>query len=128
MRLLFVALALMGLCACEPQATGAGAEPESPLVLGAKKARACMGCHGPKGVSRVASYPSLAGLDEDYIVQQLQLFKTQQRQNPMMNAMAVNLNADDMRHLAVYFAAQTNPNGSSPKAQNPTVNQTGEPQ
>ncbi|UTF61859.1 cytochrome c [Gilvimarinus sp. DA14] len=109
--MLFLALALFALAGCEPSTSDADAGPVDPVAMGAKKARACIGCHGPKGVSRVASYPSLAGLDEDYMVEQLQLFKSQQRQNPMMNAMAVNLSETDMQHLAAYFAAQPSPGG-----------------
>lgn len=109
-------LLAFGLAAsgCSQDATPqAAAAPLDPVALGAKKARVCMGCHGPKGVSRIASYPSLAGKDVDYLLEQLQAFKSGARQNPMMSSMAINLSDEDMSHLAAYFAAQQMP-GSTP--------------
>jgi cytochrome c553 len=85
------------------------AEPEAtadPLALGERKARVCTSCHGPRGVSKVASYPSLAGQKREYLLAQLRAFKSGERENPMMNAMVASLSDTDMQHLATYFAAQ----------------------
>lgn len=98
------------LTACGRQeALPESSEPSDPVALGAQKARICMGCHGPKGVSRVASYPSLAGKDAGYLLEQLRAFKQGERENPMMSSMVINLSDEDMAHLAAYFAAQTMP-------------------
>ncbi|MBU2887344.1 cytochrome c [Gilvimarinus agarilyticus] len=108
MRLIICLTLVWLISACSEQ--GEASAPElaaDPVAMGAKKARACMGCHGPKGVSRIASYPSLAGLDADYIAAQLQAFQSGERQNPMMSSMAINLSEQDIHNLAAYFAAQT---------------------
>ncbi|MCP8898764.1 c-type cytochrome [Gilvimarinus xylanilyticus] len=102
-------LTLAAVYGCGQSAPPAGAEIADPVALGERKARACVGCHGPKGVSRVASYPSLAGKDKAYLAEQLRRFKSGERQNPMMNAMAVNVSETDIEHLAAYYAAQTSP-------------------
>lgn len=77
-----------------------------PMAEGAVRARVCMGCHGPQGISRVASYPSIAGLSKDYLIAQLQDYRSGARQNPMMNAMATSLSDEDIRLLSLYFSAQ----------------------
>ncbi|HEY7885106.1 MAG TPA: cytochrome c [Cellvibrionaceae bacterium] len=77
-----------------------------PMAEGAVKARVCMGCHGKQGVSRVASYPSIAGLDRDYLSKQLHDYRSGARENPMMNAMATSLSDEDIRLLALYFSSQ----------------------
>jgi cytochrome c553 len=48
----------------------------------------CSGCHGAGGNSMVPSYPSLAGKDAGWLVQQLKDFQSGARIDPTMNAMA----------------------------------------
>ncbi|BFM20541.1 c-type cytochrome [Gilvimarinus japonicus] len=106
-RVLLALILMTSLTACDkPQ--GANNKPEvvDPVALGERKARVCMSCHGPGGVSRVASYPTLAGQDRAYLLTQLRDFKAGRRENPMMNAMVASLSDTDMQHLAAYFAAQ----------------------
>lgn len=71
---------------------------------GKQKSRMCTACHGPAGISRVVSYPSLAGKPEDYLAEQLQAFRSGTRENPMMSSIAKNLSDDDVAALAHYYA------------------------
>jgi cytochrome c553 len=48
----------------------------------------CSGCHGANGNSMIPSYPSLAGKDAGWIVQQLKDFQSGARIDPTMNAIA----------------------------------------
>jgi cytochrome c553 len=48
----------------------------------------CSGCHGAGGNSMVPSYPSLAGKDAGWLVQQLKDFQSGARKDATMNAMA----------------------------------------
>ncbi|MDO3382698.1 c-type cytochrome [Gilvimarinus algae] len=107
----FLILTLLLMACGREEVPSATVEMEDPVQLGARKARVCMGCHGPKGISRIASYPSLAGKSEAYLAEQMRAFKSGERENPMMNAMATNLNEDDILHLAAYFSAQATPGG-----------------
>ncbi len=66
----------------------------------------CMGCHGPGGASAMPDmFPSLVGLEEAYIVEQLNAFKSGERVNPTMQPMASALSDDDIANLAAYLSA-----------------------
>ena len=88
------------------------AAPDSPFSTGkaqdgATKTAVCTGCHGPNGNSSSPDWPRLAGQSAVYIAEQLHLFKTQVRANPVMMPMASNLSDQDINDVAVYFEAQT---------------------
>lgn len=106
--------AMIFFTACSDKAPPVPLSAEQQLMqAGSQKARMCAGCHGPKGISRVASYPSIAGLSEAYISEQLQAFRTGQRQNPMMGSVAQNLSDADIDALSHYFAKLPAPHASS---------------
>lgn len=106
-RLLLPVLLLGLLSGCDRAASNTHqAAADNPVLLGERKARVCMSCHGPGGVSRVASYPSLAGLDREYLLAQLRDFKSGERENAMMSSMVASLTDTDMQQLAAYFSVQ----------------------
>jgi cytochrome c553 len=74
---------------------------------GATKGAVCAACHGPNGNSTNPEWPKLAGQNAVYIVEQLQLFRSGVRNNPVMRPLAANLSDQDIDDLAVYFEAQT---------------------
>ncbi|MGB5247310.1 MAG: c-type cytochrome [Woeseia sp.] len=73
---------------------------------GKAKAITCGACHGGDGNSVNPEWPSLAGQNAKYIVEQLQAFKSGTRVNALMSAQAMMLSDEDMRNLAVYYAVQ----------------------
>lgn len=73
---------------------------------GQAKAQACAACHGADGNSANPVWPSLAGQNAAYIVDQLKAFKSGARENPMMSPMAANLSEEDMQEIGEYYAAQ----------------------
>lgn len=75
-------------------------------TAGQAKAAVCGACHGLDGNSTDPQYPKLAGQQASYIVRQLELFKSGQRQNPIMLGMATPLSPQDMADIAAYFAKQ----------------------
>jgi cytochrome c553 len=75
--------------------------------VGATKAAVCTACHGVGGNSQNPEWPSLAGQSPTYILEQLHLFKTEVRQNPVMKPIIDTVNEADFKDIAVYFAAQT---------------------
>lgn len=90
--------------AAEELAKASGGDPQA----GATKAGACAACHGLDGNSTdPATYPRLAGQSERYIAQQLTMFKSGQRVNPIMQPFAAALSAQDMRDIGAYFATKT---------------------
>lgn len=74
---------------------------------GEAKAAVCGACHGADGNSALAMYPKLAGQNEAYTARQLELFKSQQRQNAIMLGFAMPLSTQDMHDLGAFFASKT---------------------
>ena len=68
---------------------------------------ACYACHGPTGRGVApAGYPSLQGLESDYVVAQLSAYFTGTRttdENQVMRNIASTLTEDDMRAVASYI-------------------------
>lgn len=83
----------------------AAVKPGDPKA-GQTKAAACGACHGMDGNSTDPQYPKLAGQSEQYIVHQLENFKSGKRQNPIMQGMAAPLAEQDMHDIAAWFASQ----------------------
>ena len=73
---------------------------------GKSKSITCSACHGADGNSVNPVWPSIAGQHPNYIVQQLQAFKSGTRTEPLMLGQAMMLSDQDMRDLAVYFSMQ----------------------
>ena len=68
--------------------------------------RACIGCHGPGGVSANPSlYPTLKGKDAAFIAEQLNAFRDGSRSNPLMTPMSTGLSDEDVANIAAYIAA-----------------------
>lgn len=74
---------------------------------GATRAAACAACHGADGNSADPQYPKLAGQHERYTARQLALFKSGERNNPIMLGFAAPLSPQDMRDIGAYFATLT---------------------
>ena len=74
---------------------------------GTAKAAVCSSCHGPNGNSVNPEWPRLAGQSAVYIQEQLKLFKTGVRTNPVMMPMASTLTDKEINDVAVYYEAQT---------------------
>ncbi len=96
-------------------APGDAATPTGPLdpfahgtaQAGATKAAVCSSCHGPNGNSTNPEWPRLAGQSAVYIAEQLRLFRTGVRNNPIMKPLAATLSDQDISDLAVYYQGQT---------------------
>ena len=93
-------------CACSAQAQNA--IPHQPGAAPDLVRQVCASCHGLDGNSPRPEVPSLAGQVQAYLEGQLHAFAAQgeQRANGVMGAIAVNLSADEMRRVSVYFARQ----------------------
>lgn len=75
-------------------------------AAGKEKAATCAACHGDSGVATAPIYPNLAGQYESYLAQALKSYKSGDRGDPVMGAMAAALSEEDIADLAAYFAAQ----------------------
>lgn len=66
---------------------------------------ACQACHGAQGISASNEIPNLAGQKRDYLVAQLEAFKSGTRKNELMAAIAAQLASADIKALAAYWSA-----------------------
>jgi len=97
--LMFVAAGLL---------TASGAFAAGDAAKGAAIATAvCAACHGADGNSVMTMNPKLAGQHPEYLVKQLNNFKSGERANAVMAGMAATLaTPQDVLDVAAYFASQ----------------------
>lgn len=76
----------------------------------AQRIPSCMDCHGPGLTSSNPAYPDHSGQYADYLVLQLELFKSGKRGGTafahLMADVAAKLTADQMRDVALYYASR----------------------
>ena len=71
----------------------------------------CAACHGADGNSGTPANPKLAQQHPQYLIKQLQEFKSGKRANAIMGGMAATLSDDDMRNVAYWLTAKKNKPG-----------------
>jgi cytochrome c553 len=77
------------------------------LVKGAASYEAvCLSCHGVDGNSGTPVNPKLAQQHPEYLIKQLQEFKSGKRKNAVMKGFASALSDDDMRNIAYWAASK----------------------
>jgi cytochrome c553 len=74
------------------------------IQAGRDRAIFCNSCHGRDGNSRLPTYPSLAGQNPVYLLDQIEQFADQRREKPVMNALAASFTQEEKVLLAVYYA------------------------
>ena len=103
--LMAATLAASSLSAVAAEEKPAAAKPD--LVKGeAAYAAVCAACHGADGNSAVPIQPKLAHQHPEYLVKQLQEFKSGKRKNAVMQGFATTLTAEDMRNISFWAASQ----------------------
>lgn len=73
----------------------------------------CAACHGQEGNSGTPAYPKLAQQHPQYLVKQLQEFKSDKRANPIMKGFASALSDEDMKNIAAYLGSKKAKPGSA---------------
>ena len=72
------------------------------------KAQPCAACHGANGVpTDPKTIPVIWGQEQSYLMKQLRDFRNGERESAVMSPIAKGLAEDDLRKIAVYFAAKT---------------------
>ena len=66
----------------------------------------CAACHGADGNSAIAVNPTLAQQHPEYLVKQLQEFKSGKRNNAVMKGFATMLTDEDMKNIAYWVASK----------------------
>ena len=104
---LFAALLLVPAVsqAAGEAAPATAAKPD--LVKGeAMYTAVCIACHAVDGNSAIAANPKLAQQHPEYLVKQLQEFKSGKRKNPIMQGFAAGLSDEDMKNISYWVSAK----------------------
>jgi cytochrome c553 len=89
------------------------AKPDLAKGEAAYTAKACASCHNADGNSAIAANPKLAQQHPEYIVKQLQEFKSGKRKNAVMTGMAATLSDQEMRDIAWFVGSKAEKQGFS---------------
>jgi cytochrome c553 len=101
---------------CALLGSGTAALAAGDAAAGKTKSATCAACHSADGNSAVTQYPKLAGQSADYLLKQLQDYKSGARANPIMLGMVAPLSPQDMEDLAAFFSSQQIMRGAADKA------------
>jgi cytochrome c553 len=106
------ALALAAALAT-PALAAAPAGPAKPdLAKGqAISTQVCAACHTADGSRGSPANPIIAGQHPEYLVKQLQEFKSGKRNNAIMKGFAATLSDDDMRNVAAFYGGKSAKSG-----------------
>jgi cytochrome c553 len=85
---------------------------------GKTKAPLCVPCHGSGGNGGPdPTWPKLAGQQEEYLLKQLNNFKSGARKSPLMAGIVAALSESDMQNLGAYYASLSIEPGSAANAE-----------
>lgn len=103
-----VSFLMLALIAGSALANGPAAKAAKPdLAKGeASFGAVCAACHAADGNSTTPVNPKLAQQHPEYLVKQLQEFKSGKRANAVMSGMVAALSDDDMRNIAYWLASK----------------------
>jgi cytochrome c553 len=106
--LIAASMAVVSLSSFSEEAKHDAAKVAKPdLVKGeASYTAVCAACHGADGNSGTPAYPKLAHQHPEYLVKQLQEFKSGKRANAVMSGFAGALAGDDMKNIAYWLTSQ----------------------
>lgn len=100
--------------AAAPAAAAAPAKPAKPdpargdtlFSAGSATVQSCASCHNADGNSAIAANPKLAQQHPEYILKQLQEFKSGKRKSAIMKPLASALSDQDMRDIAWFVGSK----------------------
>lgn len=95
------AVIVMIAMACAVSLRATAADPNYARNLAAN----CANCHGTDGKS-AGVMPPLAGLDKNYIILQMQDFKSSKRPATIMHQLAKGYSDEQIELMAEYFSVQ----------------------
>lgn len=95
-------------------AAGPAPAPKPDLAKGeATFTAVCAACHGADGNSAAPAYPKLAQQHPEYLVKQLQDFKSDKRVSAIMKGFSAMLSDEDMKNVAYFVGSKAAKPGAS---------------
>jgi cytochrome c553 len=74
-------------------------------AAGRQKTAMCQTCHGIDGVGKLPDVPHIAGENTEYLVSQLEAFRSGKRQHEQMSIIASGLSDEDVADLAAWYSS-----------------------
>lgn len=74
------------------------------IEAGRQRASTCFSCHGLEGVSSNPNYPNLAGQSTEYLIKQLNAFRSGDREDAVMTPMASSMSDADVENVSAFFS------------------------
>lgn len=96
---LAVILLLSAMLCSQPARSGDLAQGKLKVM------QVCQTCHGVDGLGSMAGVPHLAGQPEEYLIRQLQGFRSGERQHAQMSIIAQGLSDADIDNVASWYAS-----------------------
>lgn len=103
------ASALLSCCLLAAFSASANESPaptKPDLVKGAATAAVCSACHSTDGSRGSPAQPILQGQHPEYLIKQLNEYKSGVRANAIMSGMAATLSESDMKNVAEFYASK----------------------
>ena len=93
---------------------GSAALAEGDAAAGEQLAAACAACHGADGnTPLLPEYPKLGGQNAKYMLAQLRMIQSKEREIALMAGQLDNMSDDDLKDLAAYYASLAAPRGAA---------------
>ena len=73
-------------------------------MAGKEKSASCTACHGVDGISKNPLWPSLNGMNAEYIIKQMKAYRDGTRKDPVMTPLSKNLSDTDIDDIAAYYS------------------------
>jgi cytochrome c553 len=108
----------------QPDARSPSAPTPDPVEVGKTAAADCAGCHGDTGVSDTPGFPSLAGLEPQYLIAAMKAYRSGQRKNDMMKAALAAPSDADLGRIALFYALQKPARAPTPAPGDPQAGKT----
>jgi cytochrome c553 len=105
----FATLAAVTSAFCLGAALAAGPAPvvaKPDLAKGEASFAMCVACHAADGNSTTPANPKLSQQHPEYLIKQLQEYKSGKRANAVMSGMVAALSDDDMRNISYWLASK----------------------
>ena len=112
-----LATLFMAAVLAAPASSALAADAPAPAVKvdlakgEASYSQVCVACHAADGNSSIPENAKLAEQHPEYLVKQLEEFKSGKRANAIMSGFAAMLSEEDMKNISFWLASQTNKPG-----------------
>lgn len=112
MNIVVSSLSAVVLAAVSFTAHAQAAKPDTAKGAAAY-GQVCVACHAADGNSTLAANPKLAQQHPEYLVKQLQEFKSGKRDSAVMKGFATALSDEEMRNIGFWLTEQKAKNGAA---------------